>query len=284
MGIETFPRYQSSFVDHKRTAWDPCATLKIVNPDVGHPTCVGYAPSQRRRCRNPIAAGARACVYKMLEVLASTPPDSSSIESQLEQIAALSLCRRNHQNQVDSIVDQWLYRISLMERPLRRQRSSQLNDEDPDTSHARSKATRNSNWQDPSSASTASEEFSRTSNPKRESYRQDTAAPEQGQERAHVKQKRRETGRAEQERRDREQEACAEREFQDEKLRQQSAQRKHEERQKQAQMKAEEERKSWDQAWEAYVKGWTVFKGAQSSRSTFSSVPLPVTLLTGSSF
>jgi hypothetical protein len=263
MGIETFPRYQSSFIDHKSPAWDPCATLEIVNPDRGCLTCVGYAPSQRRRCRNPIAAGNRSCVYKMLEALANTSPDSRSIKSQLEQIAALSLCRRYHQNQIDSVVDQWLSRITLM----RRRQSSQFDYEDLDTHHARPKATRGSNWQSWSSKSHAPEGKPQTSKSNSQAREQDTAERQQREDRRRREQKRREAERAEEERQEREREASAERERQNEKLRQQAAQRKREERQKQAHGKAEQERKTWDQAWEDYVKGWAVFKGGQSLSS-----------------
>jgi hypothetical protein len=267
MGIETFPRYRSSFVDHKSPAWDPCAILEIVNPDRGCLTCVGYAPSQHRRCRNLIAAGNQSCVYKMLDALANTPPESKSVESQLKQIAALSLCRRYHQNQADSVVDQWLSRISLIARPLRRRQSSLFDSAELDTHHARPKATRGSNWQSWSSASYAPEGTSRTSNSNCQAREHDTEVHPQREERRRWEQKRRETGRAEEERQEREREARAKQELKNEKLRQQAAQRKIEEQEKQAQMKAEQERKVWDQAWEDYVKGWAVFKGDQSSRS-----------------
>ena len=261
MGIETFPRYQSSFIDHKRLAWDPCAILEIVNPDRGCLTCVGYAPSQRRRCRNRIAAENRSCVYTMLEALANTSPNSRSIKSQLEQIAALALCRRYHQNQVDSVVAQWHSRILSMERPMRR-RSSQCDYEDRDTHHARRAATRGPKSKAGSSASHAPKETPQTSNSNRQAREQDTAERQQKEERARWEQRRCKAEQADNEQQEREREARAERERQDEKLRQQEAQRKREERLKQADAKAAQERKEWDQAWEDYMKRWSVFKGA----------------------
>src|SRR5271156_3876630 len=100
MGITAFPHHRSSFIDHKSPAWDPCATLEIINPDKGSLTCVGYAPTRRRRCQNRIAQENQSCAFQMLEALAYKSPNSKSVRSQLEQIAALSLCRRYHQDQV----------------------------------------------------------------------------------------------------------------------------------------------------------------------------------------
>src|SRR5271169_2993440 len=100
MGIHNFSR-QNSFAFEQESSWDPMAILEIINPDTRGFTCVGYAPSQGRRCRNPIAQCNKERVFAMLDTLELSSSSSRKVASMLPKIAALSLCRRYHQNQAD---------------------------------------------------------------------------------------------------------------------------------------------------------------------------------------
>jgi hypothetical protein len=128
MVIHTFSR-QNSFALEQECSWDPAAVLEIINRDTRGFTCVGYAPSQGRRCRNPIAQCNRERVFDMLDTLALSPSSSRKVASMLPRIAALSLCRRYHQDQVDEVVEKWQARITSR-KPRKVRTSSWRVDED----------------------------------------------------------------------------------------------------------------------------------------------------------
>ncbi|KAF2418775.1 hypothetical protein EJ08DRAFT_49777 [Tothia fuscella] len=87
--------------------WDPISAFKIINPVRGHQTCVGYAPSQRRRCQNPIAQHNRAAAESILRGLATQSPSFFDMEQDLRSVAGMCLCRHYHQGQVDKMMMEW---------------------------------------------------------------------------------------------------------------------------------------------------------------------------------
>ncbi|KAF2494796.1 hypothetical protein BU16DRAFT_48193 [Lophium mytilinum] len=95
--------------------WDPEITLNIKNYSYGGSvTCVGYAPSKRRRCQNPINAANRAFANNIIEDLRCLNPHSPSIYPQLCRLAGYTLCLRNHQSQVDEVVEGWMRDIAKL--------------------------------------------------------------------------------------------------------------------------------------------------------------------------
>jgi hypothetical protein len=222
MVIKNIPRQDSFSVDQEGKEWDPCTLLEIINPDRGTFTCVGYAPSKRRRCQNPIAAHNRDSVYKTLDVLASTSPNSSTVASLLPRIAALSLCRRYHQTQSASVVEQWRSKIHAL-KPLRNRRNS---------------AT--------SSSSPAPPETPEGKSGARTSASQARAREEQ-RRREREELERQQQERLEKEQRDR--------------IREERERKARNERERRAREQTEKEKREWDQAWKDYLTRWVAFKG-----------------------
>jgi hypothetical protein len=87
--------------------WDGVKVLGIVNNATRSVTCVGHAPSKNRRCQNSIAVSNSQEAERRLFALPSHSGDSVAIRQQLLQIASLSLCKRNHQDQAREIARQW---------------------------------------------------------------------------------------------------------------------------------------------------------------------------------
>lgn len=94
--------------------WDAVEVLDIINPDRGCLTCVGYAPSCRRRCRNPINAGNRATAFRLLDRIAYSKPQSPDTRKLLHELAKCALCVRYHQGQAHDVVAQWERKIAAM--------------------------------------------------------------------------------------------------------------------------------------------------------------------------
>ena len=87
--------------------WTPSHILTNIDNSSCSITCVGYAPSQGRRCHNPIAAANRQDAAKLLKQMSKLDLSSSRIDGLLEQLAPRVLCKRYHQNQFSSMVSQW---------------------------------------------------------------------------------------------------------------------------------------------------------------------------------
>lgn len=81
--------------------------LKFHNRYTGTFTCVGYAPSQRRRCRNPIAGGDQAAVEDILRQLLEKQSNNAGLEATIRELARLALCKRDHQIQAPQIARKW---------------------------------------------------------------------------------------------------------------------------------------------------------------------------------
>ncbi|KAF2651660.1 hypothetical protein K491DRAFT_606444, partial [Lophiostoma macrostomum CBS 122681] len=111
MGLYTETRYEPlhdhAFERKKTKFWDPETTLDIINPDRGTLTCVGYAPSCRRRCRNLINQYNRESAHHLLDKLSYINVATTNIDADLYELARLTLCQRYHQDQARSMVRQW---------------------------------------------------------------------------------------------------------------------------------------------------------------------------------
>jgi hypothetical protein len=95
----------------KPKQWDPDTVLSIINPDYKSITCVGYAPSCRRRCRNPINAQNRARAADILHHMSVSDPDVVKSDKTIYLLAESLLCVRYHKDQVDAVVKQWRHQI-----------------------------------------------------------------------------------------------------------------------------------------------------------------------------
>lgn len=112
MSIHSVPHHGSfdtfSHSGKTKKRWDPTKTLEITNPDRNCLTCVGYVPSRGRRCLNPINQANRASAFRLLNNLENIDPSTTNIKPQLCRLAGLTLCLKDHQNQVTAVVDEWM--------------------------------------------------------------------------------------------------------------------------------------------------------------------------------
>ena len=80
-------------------------------------SCVGYAPSQRRRCRIGIAAHNTSAGKRLLRNLRNTITESepdmnyTQLKADLVTLAQALLCQRFHQKQDEQIAERWLLGI-----------------------------------------------------------------------------------------------------------------------------------------------------------------------------
>lgn len=88
------------------TQWAPAEVLQL-DPNSSGFTCIGYAPSKGRRCRNPIACVNRQESAKILQEMSRLDPHSRRLDGKLEELASRLLCRRWHQDQAAGMKRQW---------------------------------------------------------------------------------------------------------------------------------------------------------------------------------
>lgn len=74
--------------------------------------CVGYAPSQGRRCYNPIARPNLDAASHLLQLGDNQLRNGESVYQTLRQLAPRVLCRRNHQYQASGLVETWEGRVA----------------------------------------------------------------------------------------------------------------------------------------------------------------------------
>lgn len=243
----------------KATEWDPEAILGIINPDRGSFTCVGYAPSMRRRCRNPIARNNRDFVYGLLELLVLIGPGGRKFATLLEEAAYRSLCWR-HGNQTDGIVRKWEASIDELNLPAP-QAKGKGKQSKSHTKQSQPTGSYNTRYTD-DNVKTEAEDL------KQKQREQDRREAQQDQQRK-KRQEEQDKEKREQERRDKE---ARER-------RQQEAQ-KRAEREQQAREQAIKERREWQQAWQNYVTKWAAFRESKHDPSTVQQaqalIPWPV--------
>jgi len=299
----------------KEKLWDPSKTLGIINADSGYEciTCVGYAPSKRRRCLNPIRADNRQFITQTLDDIAYLPPDSPAVLSKLRAIAGPALCVRYHQNQAQTVVLQWQRKIqqlrpSLSERkPVKPIQSSKKEASLQDQSmkdilervremqellaglqeEVNSQRYQDQEYepQESQAARDRREEQRRRSEEKdREARRKAKERLEKEQLEKEIRereeQKRLEKERLEKERREREEKLERERETaaHNERLRQR-AQKVREEREREKRDQEQKEKEEWNQSWTRYQEGWVNFRAATSvsrERRFRDAIPWPV--------
>lgn len=88
------------------TRWIPTEVLQF-DPNYSGFTCMGFAPSKGRKCRNPIACANRQGAAKLLLEMSGLHPQSQRVDCLLEELASRLLCRRWHQDQAAGITRQW---------------------------------------------------------------------------------------------------------------------------------------------------------------------------------
>ena len=91
--------------------WNPEDVLEIGQVLSGI-TCVGYAHSKQRRCNEPISAAKRQQASKLLLQLGKQDISSPEIGVILSLLAPLLSCnRKQHQDQISTVIDEWCHRI-----------------------------------------------------------------------------------------------------------------------------------------------------------------------------
>jgi len=238
----------------------------------------------------------------MLDALALLPSSSRKLASMLPTIAALSLCRRYHQGQVDEVVEKWQARIaSLKPRNVRtsswrveedvgsyttattaRWRTRQVSPERPKgkpCTTGPTPAQEQQRWREEDYESKRErerlreelermrEELERLRNDKREKERKAKETKDnENQEREKKDEEKREQEKKDQESREREKKAREEQEAREQQERiKRAAERKREERERQERAKAAKEKEEWRKAWENYERCWGKFKNTSGS-------------------
>jgi hypothetical protein len=109
-------------------SWDPIALLSLMNPAKLAITCVGYAPSCRRRCRNAIAAHNILSAKVVMRDLVRADLSDAGIKDLLYDLAGYTLCRRYHQSQATVVSDGW-WRLVQAHREDEEERFSDTSDD-----------------------------------------------------------------------------------------------------------------------------------------------------------
>jgi hypothetical protein len=245
--------------------WDPCKLLEIVNPDRGNFTCVGYAPSQRRRCRNPIAGRNRNEVYSRLDAIARLEPGSKAAAADLREIAARSLCVGYHQEQAGSVAAKWQQRINTTQVSKTPQKCVIDVESDSDNEPANKEETYRS--MSPKEMqeyiSEILERALRTEGIRRVRERRESDRKEREHlererlERERLERERQEKERQEKEQKQKEQEMKEQKQKKQEERERQEKERQEKERQEKERMEKEQEK--WALAWDTYTKRWAAF-------------------------
>ena len=81
--------------------------FQLVNPDKMSITCVGYAPSCRRRCRNPIAYRNVQAAKAVMRQVVRPGLSNTDLKAMLHDLAEYTLCQGAHQYQAANVSDRW---------------------------------------------------------------------------------------------------------------------------------------------------------------------------------
>ena len=101
------------------TRWTPSKVLANIDNSLCNFTCVGFARTANRRCRNLIAASNQNKAAKLVSEMSSLNLSSPDIPELLEDLAPLVLCRRWHQDQAADMVDEWKDQVDALRRKRR---------------------------------------------------------------------------------------------------------------------------------------------------------------------
>jgi hypothetical protein len=286
MGLHTEPARTSADIKNEKL-WDPVQVLGITNTDRGYQciTCIGYAPSQRRRCRNEIRADNRKFITTTLKEISYMQPDSPLVAKKLKKIVGPALCVRYHQNQAEDISLQWKEAI----KGLKPQTGGRTCD-NPTRSRG-SIPDKNINEQLREARKLMAEMrelYGRQPPQDHEDEKNDRRSEERerlkrARDRVEKEKQRKE---AEDEQRKKEQKARDEDEQKkrDQRQREQKAREaaqklreQRERKERESAEKAKKEREEWDQAWQRYEERWVSFKAGQCETASIKdSVPWPV--------
>ena len=114
-------------------SWDPTELFQLVNPDKMSITCVGYAPSCRRRCRNPIAYHNVQAAKAVMRQVVRSGVGNFELKEMLLNLAEYTLCRRYHQDQATDVSTGWFAMVQR-HRVDEDDRGSDTSDDDDDDS------------------------------------------------------------------------------------------------------------------------------------------------------
>ena len=101
---------------HKAQIWDPVAVLDIYNAECdGTFTCPSRTPS-RKRCKNIATQRNIVKAVELVKELSYANPADIGIETKLQEIAVLTLCKNVHREQSenrDQVVTRWMSSVRL---------------------------------------------------------------------------------------------------------------------------------------------------------------------------
>jgi hypothetical protein len=105
--------------------------FSLVNPDKLSITCVGYASSCRRRCRNQIAFDNIQAAKAVMRRLVRPGVSNCDLKEMLFNLAEYTLCRRYHPGQATEVSDTW-FGLVQRNRDDEEDRFSDTSDDDND--------------------------------------------------------------------------------------------------------------------------------------------------------
>jgi hypothetical protein len=311
MAFPTRFGYDATSTQRKKL-WDPSETLGIVNTDPGYQriTCVGHAPSQRRRCRNPIRSDNRDFITATLNEIAYLRPDNPTVVSRLRAIAGPALCVRYHQGQAESIVTQWQRKIQqLSPRVDERKQSKPARDDKNEDSEqtinelreqlremrellAQVRDERNNQGSQSQGYETPNKQARRrrqeaerrrqeSEEREKEARKREEERKRQEREEKEREARRQEEERLEEERREREKEESKRRVREEQAARneriRQRAQKLREEREREKREAERREEEEWEQSWINYQERWAEFRTAPLREGNIrDAIPWPV--------
>ena len=292
----------------RKKLWDPSKTLGIINMASGYEciTCIGHAPSKRRRCQNPIRKDNREFIMQTLSDIAYLRPDSPAVLSRLREIVGPALCVRYHQNQADTVIASWQSTLQQLKPQLQEPKTAKsiqsggtkvvIKDECIEDLRAQLReireflaevqAAKSRQCQDEESKRGEERATNDRNEEKRKRQEKDREAKKQEKERLEkerlekecLEKERQEKERLEKERKEKEEKERREREHaaQNERIRQR-AQKLREEREREKREREQKEQKEWNQSWKKYEERWTQFRASgRGGNSIKDDIPWPV--------
>jgi hypothetical protein len=292
--------YDNPTFAQKPKLWEPFMTLKIINTDPGYQrmTCVGYAPSKGRRCRNSIRSDNRDLITATLNEIACLKPSNPVVLSRLREIAGRALCVGFHQGQAESVVLQWrreIQQVEVNQRAKERRQSKLVRDDTFQDSnqtmselqeqlkHIREMLAQlqdeRSSYADPPQQCPGPNEQARQEERKSQE-REERNREARRQEEERLERDRLEAERLEKERIKKEREEIKRREQAAHKERiRQRAQILREEREREKREAERREEEEWTRAWMKYQERWADFKpstGSSREGNIRDAIPWPV--------
>jgi hypothetical protein len=133
-------------------SWDPMTLFSLMNPDKLAITCVGYAPSCRRRCRNQIAFHNIQAAKAVMRQLVRPGVSDRDLKEMLFNLAEYTLCRKPHQHQATEVSERWFRLVQRNRDDEEEDRFSDTSDDDHSDSDSDDGASSSSSSDDDSDA------------------------------------------------------------------------------------------------------------------------------------